>query len=133
MTEAAPGAAERSAQMQAKRLIPVAVAIAAVVVLFIVLSGDDDDSDSGPVTITVENGQPVGGVQEIEVQSGDHIRFTVDSDVDEEVHLHGYDIAKDVEAGGSVEYDVPATIEGRFEVELEHSKVPLAEISVTPG
>ena len=31
------------------------------------------------------------------------------------------------------EFDVPATITGVFEVELEHSVVPIAEITVNPG
>ena len=30
----------------------------------------------------------------------------------DEVHIHGYDIMKDVKAGGSVTFDFPATIEG---------------------
>jgi hypothetical protein len=83
-------------------------------------------------TIVVRGGQPVGGVQELEFDKGDDIRFVVESDVDEEVHLHGYDVAMDVAAGGKVEFDVPATIEGVFEVELEESVVPLAEITVNP-
>ncbi len=83
-------------------------------------------------TIVIENGQPVGGVQELEFDKGDAIRFAVDSDVDEEVHLHGYDVSEDVTAGGSVEFDVPATIDGVFEVELEESVVPIAEITVNP-
>ena len=83
-------------------------------------------------TIVVKGGEPVGGVQELEFDKGDDIRFVVESDVDEEVHLHGYDVAMDVTAGGKVEFDVPATIEGVFEVELEESVVPLAEITVNP-
>jgi hypothetical protein len=84
-------------------------------------------------TIVIKNGQPVGGVQELEFTEGDDIRFRVDSDVAEEVHFHGYDIGKDVEAGGTVEFDVPATITGQFEVELEHSVVPIADVIVNPG
>jgi hypothetical protein len=48
------------------------------------------------------------------------------------VHFHGYDVAKDVEAGGRVEFDVPATIDGVFEVELEGSHTQLAEVTVNP-
>ena len=133
------------------------IAIAVTVVLFIVLQDEDDDSDSqvpvttttAPVgekpsngtpapepevaTIVVRDGKPAGGVAELEFAKGERIRFVVESDVAEEVHLHGYDIAKEVKGGGRVDFDVPATIEGVFEVELEHSAVPLAEISVTPG
>jgi heme/copper-type cytochrome/quinol oxidase subunit 2 len=83
--------------------------------------------------IEIKGGQPVGGVKELEVAKGDEIRFIVKSDVDEEVHMHGYDVSQDVSAGGKVEFKVPATIEGVFEVELEHSVVPIAEISVVPS
>lgn len=139
-----------------------AVAVAVILFVVLQGSDDDGDSESATTTTAVEeqtggddgsqgngggrkpeepdaarivvrNGQPVGGVQELEVAKGEDIRFVVESDVAEEVHLHGYDVAKDVEAGGEVSFDVPATIEGVFEVELEHSVVPLAEITVTPG
>ena len=100
--------------------------------------GGQSDGGGAPAepkvaTIVVRNGQPVGGVQELEFAKGDRIRFVVSSDVDEEVHLHGYDVVMDVTAGGEASFDVPATIEGVFEVELEQSVVPLAEITVTPG
>ena len=49
------------------------------------------------------------GSQELTFTEGDDIRFRVESDVAEEVHFHGYDVAEDVAAGGSVEFDVPAT------------------------
>jgi hypothetical protein len=83
-------------------------------------------------TIVVRGGQPVGGVQELTFEKGGRIRFIVESDVADKVHLHGYDIAKDVEAGGGVQFDVPASIEGVFEVELEERVVPLAEVTVNP-
>jgi hypothetical protein len=116
-----------------------------IVVLFIVLSGGDNNSSSSTTattgggtggqiaTIVVKNGQPVGGVQDLTFTEGDDIRFRVDSDVSDEVHFHGYDIGKDVEAGGSVTFDVPATITGKFEVELENRVTQLAEITVNPS
>ena len=39
---------------------------------------------------------------------GEQVHFKVDSDVSDEVHVHGYDIMKDVKAGGSVSFDFPA-------------------------
>ena len=84
-------------------------------------------------TIVVNDGKPVGGVQDLEFTEGEEIRFTVDSDVSDEVHFHGYDIGKDVEAGGSVTFDVPATITGVFEVELESRVEQIAEITVNPS
>jgi hypothetical protein len=84
-------------------------------------------------TIVVKGGQPVGGVQELSFDEGDAIRFVVQSDVADHVHLHGYDVMQDVAAGGSTEFNVPATLTGVFEAELEDSVVPIAEISVEPG
>ena len=101
-------------------------------------SGGGGQADEGAdepeiATIVVKGGQPVGGVQELTFTEGDDIRFRVESDVSDEVHFHGYDVGEDVEAGGSVEFDVPATITGVFEVELEERVVPLAEITVEPS
>jgi hypothetical protein len=124
-------------QSTGARLGLAAVAIAAVVVLFIALSGGDDNSSStasttsGSIaTIQIKDGEPVGGIQELSFNEGDHIRFEVDSDAAWEIHFHGYDIPMDVKAGGSVTFDVPATITGVFEVEIEQTGTQIAQITV---
>lgn len=136
-----------------------ALLIAAAVVLFIALKGGDGGGDettasgapatgtkptgagaergakpAGPSipTIVVANGKPVGGIRELDYTAGDQIRLRVDSDVSDEVHVHGYDAIKDVEAGGSVSFDFKAEIEGIFEVELEGRKEQIAELRVNP-
>lgn len=91
----------------------------------------EDASGSVP-TIEVKNDEPVGGVQELEFDAGEEIRFRVSSDTAEEIHIHGYDIAKDVPAGGTVEFSFPAEIEGIFEVELEDLGSQIAELRVNP-
>lgn len=83
-------------------------------------------------TIVVKTGEPVGGVQELEYSAGDQIRFDVDSDVADEIHIHGYDLTKDVPAGGAVSFSFPAEIEGIFEVELEDRAEQIAELRVNP-
>lgn len=149
-------------QSTGARVAVVIVAIAILVVGFIALSGGDDSGDSTTATTTttnaettgggdetdkqeqeqgeepevpvieVEDGQPVGGVQELTFNEGDTIRFQVDSDTAAEVHFHGYDIGQDVEAGGSTEFEVPADITGVFEVELEETATQIAQITVNP-
>jgi len=59
---------------------------------------------SGVATIRVRDGKPVGGITKLDYTKGDQIRIKVVSDVADEVHLHGYDIGKDVKAGGSVTF-----------------------------
>jgi hypothetical protein len=122
-----------------------AAAVVAVVAVIIASSGGDDSSDKGNTattpsgstkpavpTIQIKDGTPVGGVQTIEVNKGDTLSFRVKSDADHEIHLHGYDVAKDVSAGGQVTYRLKADIDGIFEAEIEDLKEQIAEIRVNP-
>lgn len=95
-------------------------------------SGKKSESKPAVPTIVIRNGKPVGGVMELTYDAGGQIRFKVDSDVSEEIHVHGYDVMKEVEAGGSVSFDIPADIEGVFEAEMEGQGVQIAEITVNP-
>ncbi len=113
-----------------------AVVVIVAVVLLIVLKSDNSDSSAtttkGVTTIVIKNGEPVGGIAQLTYNKGEEVRFKVDSDVSDEVHMHGYDIMKDVKAGGSVSFDFPATIEGVFEAELEGRKEQILELTVNP-
>ena len=130
--------------------IAVVGAIAVIVVLFVVLSGGDDDNDSGttattsapaskpaetkpPAVIDIRGGKPAGGVKKLNYTKGEQVRFRVNSDVGDEIHVHGYDFHKDVTAGGSVSFSFPATIEGVFEIELEAKGEQIAELRVQPS
>jgi ABC-type transporter Mla subunit MlaD len=120
------------------------VVVAAAVVLFVVLQGGGSSDSggkeptvngkavSGVATIRVRDAKPVGGITKLDYTKGDQIRIKVFSDVADEVHFHGYDIGKDVKAGGSVTFDLPATLEGVFEIELESRKEQIAEVRVEP-
>ena len=113
--------------------IAVAVgAIAALVVLFVVLSGGDDNKKSTAAHIVVKGGKPVGGVKDITVNKGDPVRFSVTSDVADEIHVHGYDFHKDVEKGGTVSFAFPAKIDGEFVIELESRAEQIADLKVEP-
>jgi hypothetical protein len=87
----------------------------------------------GPTEIRIDvvDGAPEGGIVRETVEKGDRIVLVVTSDVADEIHLHGYDVSRDVAAGGTVRLPFKATIPGRFEVELEDRGVQIADISVT--
>jgi hypothetical protein len=87
---------------------------------------------AGPPRIVVQGGKPKGGVQALTFKKGDRIRFAVTSDVADEVHVHGFDVHKDVPKGGTVAFSFPAKFDGRFEVELEGRKQQIAELTVNP-
>jgi hypothetical protein len=119
------------------RLVGGLVVIAVAIVLLVVLKKGDSSSDttnsSGKVpTIVIKHGKLVGGIRELTYNKGEQIHFIVDSDVSDEVHMHGYDIMEDVKAGGTVSFDFPASIEGVFEAELEDRKEQILELTVNP-
>lgn len=84
------------------------------------------------VRISVVNGAPKGGIARETTERGDRVVVIVNSDVADEVHLHGYDISRPVAAGATVRLPFRATIPGRFEVELEERGVPIGELTVQP-
>jgi hypothetical protein len=119
------------------RLVAGIAVIVVAIVLLVVLKKDDSSKTtsnaSGKVTtIVIKHGKPVGGIADLTYNEGEQVRFKVDSDVSDEVHMHGYDIMKDVKAGGSVSFDFPASIEGVFEAELEGRKEQILELTVNP-
>jgi hypothetical protein len=82
--------------------------------------------------IRVVGGKPVGGIAKLEVAKGDRVRFAVRSDVADEIHVHGYDLMRDVAAGETVRFDFPAKIDGDFVIELEHRGEQIADLKVQP-
>ena len=83
------------------------------------------------VRITVVGGKPVGGIVRQTVPLDSHVVIEVDSDTVDEVHLHGYDLSVDSDAGDIVRLAFVADTPGRFEVELENLGVQLAELTVS--
>jgi hypothetical protein len=125
------------------RIAIVVGAIVVVVVAFVIANGSGGDDDKGTTStatgagatpvVKVVDAKPQGGVQNLKFTKGGTIRFTVRSDTADEIHFHGYDVHKDVAKGGSVTFVVPATIEGRFVVELEDHKTQIAAVEVDPS
>jgi hypothetical protein len=81
--------------------------------------------------LRIRGGQPVGGVRRIVAKSGDPVRIVVRSDGRGQVHLHGYDIEKEVAPGKPVVFAFKAKLEGVFDIEL-HPDTKLANLAVEP-
>jgi hypothetical protein len=134
--------------------IAVLIAVVAVVVLVVAGGGDDEDTASkgaqATATATAAPGETATAtptptpteepvplvttdkVTKLEFKEGDQIEFRVRSDVADEVHVHGYDLMKDVEPGQTVTFSFKATITGIFEIELENAGKQIAELRVDP-
>src|SRR3954452_23854423 len=138
------------------------LALAVLVGAFLVLRGGSSDDDAGgpasapartatdgqgssgsasapaaqpaPVVpvVRIRGGKPVAGVRRITVHKGERIRFSVVSDAPGEVHLHGYDVERELTPGRPARFNLRATIEGRFEVELHGTDTQVARLDVTP-
>jgi heme/copper-type cytochrome/quinol oxidase subunit 2 len=135
------------------RIVLIAAAAAVAVVAFVVLqSGSDDGSEKSSTTestprattkapaapatqrITVRDGKPLGGVQKISVTKGDTVRLSVSSpDTSEEIHVHGYDLMRDMAPGRPATFRFEASNEGVFEIELEDTATKIASLEVQPG
>jgi FtsP/CotA-like multicopper oxidase with cupredoxin domain len=126
-------------QSKAARLGLLGAVIAVAVVLFVVLNNNNSDKSTntakGVQVLTVDNGQPVGGVKKLTYNKGDQVQLEVRLNTPEEaVHVHGYEIEKPA-AHSPVNFSFPARLDGIFEVEvhrLDKTEGPIAELHVNP-
>jgi len=150
------------------RLGLVAVAIAIAVVAFVIAKPGDDEDKSGntpaaettesptatapsattppadapdvapAVTVQLKDYAVVGEPPDIKATKGQTVRFSVRSNVDDSIHVHGYDIEQDVGPGKPARFSFKADIEGIFEIEsheAEHNgkEALIANLVVEPS
>ena len=112
-----------------------AAAVVAALVLLVVLrpgGGEDNSADQvARAEITVTDGD-VSGPERVEIEQGQGVVLVVESDVADEVHVHGYDLLRSVSPGEPARLEFRAEMAGRFEVELHEQELPLTELVVTP-
>ena len=93
---------------------------------------NEPGAESEPVALEFAGGEVVGGVETIEVTSGEEVTMTVTSDVQEELHVHGVDLYEDLPPGEEVEVTFTPEAEGIFEIELHGSGTQIASMEVSP-
>lgn len=97
------------------------------------VSGDDgagggDPSDASEIVLEFDAGALVGGVRRETVALGSIVVLRIEGQIDEQVHIHGYDLYVEPDGPGRLTFD--ALIPGRFEIELEQSGRLLVELTV---
>lgn len=134
----------------------IAAAIAIVAVVLLAGGGDETDKASNPAPTATSSAtrepaeaepQPTetptptpkpppllqaGQGKTLIFKEGDTVRFRVRNSTAEEVHIHGYDVSKDLEPNKTETVSFKATITGVFEIELEGSGTLLAQLKVEP-
>jgi hypothetical protein len=120
-------------------LLGIAAVIAVVAVILLATGGDETDrraaSTQTPTSTATAKPPPLRQARKptaLTYQQGETVRFRVRSDTAEEVHVHGYDIKKELAPNKTVSLSFKATITGIFEIELEHSATQLASLKVLP-
>jgi hypothetical protein len=141
--------------VRAARWLILAGGLAALVVLFLVLrpGGGPSGTSSSPTlpteepTTTDASPAPTPDAREIEIEVeegrargpgrvsvalGERVDLKVESDVTDEVHVHGYDLFADVGPDREARIRFRADVPGIFEVELESAGLRLLELEVQP-
>lgn len=88
------------------------------------------EEDESTIEVTVSGGTVTGGGRH-RVPLGHTVNLRVTSDEADQVHLHGYDLTLDLEAGTPAVLTFDATIPGVFEAELHDAAIPLVELEVS--
>jgi FtsP/CotA-like multicopper oxidase with cupredoxin domain len=101
-------------------------------------SAEDGSQASTPTPTPTPTPKPqppllvAGKVAKLRFKEGDTVRFRVRNDGPEHIHIHGYDIMKDVEPGKTANVAFKADVTGIFEIEFEDSAQQIAELRVDP-
>jgi plastocyanin len=133
-------------------LIVAAVVVAVLAFVIASPGGDDDSGNAAQTTVTTQTetggagggtpteteapappkpevtgiqiraGEVVGGPAEIRVKNGDTVVIVVRSDAADEMHLHGYDLEKEVGPGHPARLSFKANLEGQFELESHEAE-----------
>jgi hypothetical protein len=82
------------------------------------------------IQVRVAGGKVETAERRVTVSRGDRVRVQVDSDVADEVHVHGFDLSRQVGPGTPATVEFTADLPGVWEVELENAKRKLFDLAV---
>ena len=143
-----------------RRLLATAVVVLLALLAVPACGGDDDEADqgaagttteaetttevttteetttaaepSGPakVRITYRGGELSGDTGTVPIEKGADVQLLMRADVEDEVHLHGYDLAAEVAPGHLARINFKAEDAGRFIAELEHLHLHIVTLRI---
>jgi hypothetical protein len=93
-------------------------------------SGASGTAASQRIEISIAKGKVSGTSGRVRVAKGTPVTLVVTSDVADEVHVHGYDIEKELVPGKPTTLQFTASLTGVFEVELHKANVVLVHLQV---
>lgn len=82
------------------------------------------------IVVAVKGGKVEPSTHRVKVAKGTQVRLLITSDTADEVHVHGYEIEKELPAGQQATVDFTADQTGLFEVETHESGLQLVQLEV---
>lgn len=115
-----------------RSLVAIVAALVLLAGLFLSLRPDSrvGEARERRFELSVEDGEAKPG--KLSVDEGDRVTLSMESDVPLKVHVHGYDLEREVGAGGTVSATFEAGLTGRFGIEDHRSGRELGVLLVHP-
>jgi plastocyanin len=82
------------------------------------------------INVSVRDGEVTPKPHRVDVTQGATVRLQVTSDVDDELHVHGFDVEEPLEAGRTTTVELTADQPGVFEVETHETELELLQLEV---
>jgi hypothetical protein len=82
------------------------------------------------IEVSIAQGKISGTTGRVQVTAGSRVTLVLTSDVADQVHLHGYDIEKELAPGQPTSLQFVAALTGVFEVELHKANLVLLRLQV---
>jgi heme/copper-type cytochrome/quinol oxidase subunit 2 len=83
------------------------------------------------IDVTIAGGKVSPSTQTVKANAGQTVKITVTSDVEDQLHVHGYDKEVDLMPGKPGSVTFTADIKGTFEIETHESGKLLAKLVVS--
>jgi len=113
-------------------IVAVVVIAFAVVAGYLIYKNQGGGGKNVTFDLTVTHADTMKPTSELNVRQNDTVTINITSDMDGEVHLHGYDIHFDNTAGKVTTATFKADKSGTFEIEWESTSKHLGDLVVAP-
>ena len=100
--------------------------------LFVVLRPDTPDTAPAERSFEIAIGEGGMSPEEVSAREGDRVTMGFASDRPVEVHVHGYDLEREVEPGEPAELSFEADLTGRFPIEDHETEREIGVLVVEP-
>ena len=82
------------------------------------------------VNVSVRDGKVAPKPHRVDVPQGATVRLQVTSDVDDVLHVHGFDVEEPLDAGHTTTVELTADQPGVFEVETHETELELLQLAI---